>query len=541
MRKLSTLFCAALMSVSAMATDYSGNLTVLVNGEGNTQPATISVVENAGKYNLSINNFVLSSGQTTIPVGNIVIENVTGAANGGLTTLYVNKKITITAGNAEGVSTSSWVGPMLGEVPVKMTSSFTTDGYLAANIDIDMKSTLGQTIKVSFENVANHFQMPNSDFETWTDKNNAPRYWHGFESAKGSLSSMAKSSTKLVSSTSVRPGTTGSKSALITCSKVFGVVANGTMTNGILNAGAISATDAANHSESNLEDASTDANGDPYHTPIYAKPDAVKFWLRFVQGNASAVEDYPYASFKAVVTDGTYYQDPEDKTYNNKVAVASPDLENMKEGGWREVTCPFDYATYAADSAKAKSILMTFSTNATPGKGSIKEEGSWYNKKTVAVDSVFIDDLELVYAAGIKSIAFKGQALDLANVQTTGISLESATDVASVDDFVVVKEGEDAKVTKLVEPTDDGYMAVITVVSADLKTSETYAISIKKPAAPALKGDVNGDGVVDVADVSALIDIVLNSDASASAVADINEDGTVDVADVSALISIVLG
>lgn len=528
-----------------MATDYSGNLTVSVNGEGSTQPATISVAENAGKYNLSINNFILTSGETSIPVGNIVIENVTGAVNGGLTTLYVNKNITITAGNAEGVSADSWFGPMLGPVPVKMTSSFTTDGYLAVGIDIDMTSTLGQTIKVSFENVADHFQMPNSDFETWSDKNNAPRHWHGFESVKGTVASAAKNNTKLVSSASVRPGTNGVKSALVTCSEVIGVVANGTMTNGILNAGALSATDAGNHSETNLEDASTDVNGDPFHTAVYAKPDAVKFWMRFVQADptASTAKDYPYASFKAVVTDGTYYQDPENTTYKNKVAVATPNLDNMKTGGWREVTCPFDYTTYAADSAQAKAILMTFSTNATPGKGSIKKTGGVFGigAKTVAVDSVFIDDLELVYAAGIKSISFKGQALDLATIQTTGINLESATDAVSADDFVVVKEGEDAKVTKLVEPTDEGYVAVITAVSADLKATETYVINIKKPAAPQLKGDINGDGVVDVTDVSALIDIVLNSDSSAASVADINEDGTVDVSDVSALISIVLG
>ena len=33
MRKLSTLFCAVLMTLSAMATDYKGNLTVSINGE----------------------------------------------------------------------------------------------------------------------------------------------------------------------------------------------------------------------------------------------------------------------------------------------------------------------------------------------------------------------------------------------------------------------------------------------------------------------------------------------------------------------------
>lgn len=530
MRKLSTLFCAVLMTLSAMATDYKGNLTVSINGEGSTQPATISIVENAGKYNLSILNFMLDEGESVLPVGNIVIENVTGAVAGNLTTLYVNKNITIQKGNAAGIADDAWLGPMLGEVPVKMSSSFNTDGFLGVNIDIDMVSTLGQVIKVTFENVGNHFQMPNSDFETWSTAtdNNAPKHWHGFESVKGKLSGTAKSKTKLVSSKNVRPCSKGLTSAVVTSTKVFTVIANGTMTNGVLNAGSMFAADASNHSETNLSSTDVDANGDPFATPMYAKPDSVKFWMRFTQAKAQA--SYPYAAFNAVITDGTYYQDPENKTYTNKVAVAAPNKADMTVGDWRLVSCPFDYASYAANGAEAKAILLTVSTNATPGKGSYSNG---------VADSVYVDDLELVYAAGIKSISFKGQALDLATIQTTGIEL-AADEAVSAADFEVVKEGEDAKVTKLVEATADGYVAVITAVSADLKTQVAYEINIKKPAAPVLKGDINGDGVLDVADASALIDMVLNS-GTCTEVADVNGDGALDVADVTELITLILG
>ena len=531
MRKLSTLFCAVLMTLSAMATDYKGNLTVSINGEGSTQPATISIVENAGKYNLSILNFMLVEGESVLPVGNIVIENVTGAVAGNLTTLYVNKNITIQKGNAAGIADDAWLGPMLGEVPVKMSSSFNTNGFLGVNIDIDMVSTLGQVIKVTFENVGTHFQMPNSDFETWSDKNKAPKHWHGFESVKvkNPLFNSAKSNTKLISSSLIRPGSKGVKSAVVTCSKVVGVIANGTMTNGRLYAGSMKAEDPANHSETTLSSTDDkDANGDPFATPMYAKPDSVKFWMRFTQAQAQARD--PLASFNAVITDGTYYQDPEDKTYTNKVAVAAPNKADMTVGDWRLVSCPFDYASYAANGAEAKAILLTVSTNATPGKGSYSNG---------VADSVYVDDLELVYAAGIKSISFKGQALDLATIQTTGIEL-AADEAVSAADFEVVKEGEDAKVTKLVEATADGYVAVITAVSADLKTQVAYEINIKKPAAPVLKGDINGDGVLDVADASALIDMVLNS-GTCTEVADVNGDGALDVADVTELITLILG
>lgn len=530
MRKLSTLFCAVLMTLSAMATDYKGNLTVSINGEGSTQPATISIVENAGKYNLSILNFMLVEGESVLPVGNIVIENVTGAVAGNLTTLYVNKNITIQKGNVAGIADDAWLGPMLGEVPVKMSSSFNTNGFLGVNIDIDMVSTLGQVIDVKFENVGTHFQMPNSDFETWSDKNKAPKHWHGFESVKvkNALFNSAKSNTKLISSSLIRPGSKGVKSAVVTCSKVVGVIANGTMTNGRLYAGSMKAEDPANHSETNLSSTDVDANGDPFATPMYAKPDSVKFWMRFTQAKAQA--SHPYAAFNAVITDGTYYQDPENKTYTNKVAVAAPNKADMTVGDWRLVSCPFDYASYAANGAEAKAILLTVSTNATPGKGSYSNGVG---------DSVYVDDLELVYLAGIKSISFKGQALDLTTVQTTGIEL-AADEAVSAADFEVVKEGEDAKVTKLVEATADGYVAVITAVSADLKTQVAYEINIKKPAAPVLKGDINGDGVLDVADASALIDMVLNS-GTCTEVADVNGDGALDVADVTELITLILG
>ena len=56
------------------------------------------------------------------------------------------------------------------------------------------------------------------------------------------------------------------------------------------------------------------------------------------------------------------------------------------------------------------------------------------------------------------------------------------------------------------------------------------------------KGDVNGDGVVDVADISAIISVMATvPDGEASATADVNGDGAVDVADISTVITIMAG
>ena len=56
-----------------------------------------------------------------------------------------------------------------------------------------------------------------------------------------------------------------------------------------------------------------------------------------------------------------------------------------------------------------------------------------------------------------------------------------------------------------------------------------------------VRGDVNGDGMVDVTDVSLTIDMVLGKVPENLATADLDGNGTIDVSDVSAIIDIVLG
>ncbi|MBO5540698.1 MAG: discoidin domain-containing protein [Muribaculaceae bacterium] len=63
-----------------------------------------------------------------------------------------------------------------------------------------------------------------------------------------------------------------------------------------------------------------------------------------------------------------------------------------------------------------------------------------------------------------------------------------------------------------------------------------------KSASTHLNGDINGDNIVDVADVNLLIEIMLGRDSASNYTgADIDNNGTVDVADVNAVINIMLG
>ena len=56
-----------------------------------------------------------------------------------------------------------------------------------------------------------------------------------------------------------------------------------------------------------------------------------------------------------------------------------------------------------------------------------------------------------------------------------------------------------------------------------------------------LRGDVNGDGKVNVSDVTALINMILGITPMNQARGDVNGDGKVNVSDVTALINIILG
>ena len=68
---------------------------------------------------------------------------------------------------------------------------------------------------------------------------------------------------------------------------------------------------------------------------------------------------------------------------------------------------------------------------------------------------------------------------------------------------------------------------------------KNFTTIIEKDFSEQPKGDVNGDGTVDVADIASVIDVMASATtpgASATGKADVNGDGTVDVADISAII-----
>ena len=485
-RFFTSLLATAAFAVSSMATDYKDMMTVSLDGNPTTPTETTISVEKTDDsgYTLSLKNFVLymTTGDQVfpMPVGTIVLENVEAVTKGDVTTLKTSQDIEIAEGD-DPTYEGSWIGPGLSAdgdlIPVNMTGEIRGDKfYTVININF-----MGMNIDVVFGNGG--YQIENSGFEnfhtaTYVDGKNKytsdePNAWHSFNSgiATGSASFLTKYALQNGNtsvSDDVRPGSTGTKSVAIKSSIVMGFQpANGTMTTGRLQAGSLTATDAANCSFLDMSSTDTDGNGDPFYTVLNGRPDALSVWVKYKQGQVN--EQYPYATVSAVITDGTRYQDPEDKAYTNVVAKAQDKTIESKGFEWQNLVIPFDYTSYASNDAQAKALLVTISTNAQPGVGSNDAENP---------DMIIVDDISLVYNSHLASLKVKGTEVEGFDKNVLSYDLKGEGAV-SVDDIESVSDGQGAYVTKAVEGTDKGVKVTITVTSNDLKTTNVYTLNIE--------------------------------------------------------------
>lgn len=484
-RFFTSLLATAAFAVSSMATDYKDMMTVSLDGKPTTPTETTISVEKTDDsgYTLSLKNFVLymTTGDQVfpMPVGTIVLENVEAVTKGDVTTLKTSQDIEIAEGD-DPTYEGSWIGPGLSAdgdlIPVNMTGEIRGDKfYTVININF-----MGMNIDVVFGNGG--YQITNSDFELFhkatygENTSDEPNAWHSFMSSTGSFSSYVSGTPHTFISEEVRPGSTGTKSVQLTSGivKMLGgiikIPANGTITTGQLKAGAASATSTDNNSFLDLKNEAVDGNGDPFYTILNGQPDAIKVWVKFKQGKIDEKnKDYKYATISAIITDGTYYQDPEDKAYTNVVAKAQNKEIESKGFEWQEITVPFDYASYATNNAETKAILVTLSTNAQPGVASSSENEP---------DVLLIDDLSLVYNSHLASLKVKGTEVEGFDKNVLSYDLKGEGAI-SVDDIEAVSDGQGAYVTKAVEGTDKGVKVTITVTSNDLKTTNVYTLNIE--------------------------------------------------------------
>ena len=456
MKKFFTYALITFVAIVARATDYIEPIVVTVNGETSEQPGELTVVENGDAYEMTLKNFKLTSEDGPMGVGNVTMTGIVPVNVGDVSILQVSQVVTITPGDDPSVP--FWMASMLPPVPVDMVGKI-ENGHLRCYLHIDMMESIGQIIDVT---IGKGYQLPNQSFENWhssTGNYVEPNGWHSFESATGSLASMAGHHVQKSDDAH-----SGDFSALVYSTSIFGVVANGTMTTGRLNAGSMTAADVANHSYADMSMTDIDGNGDPFYTPMYSRPDSVVLWAKFKQGKADA--SYPYATVSAVITDGTYYQDPEDKEYTNVVAKAKNNTIAETGGEWVRLSIPFEYNDNAVSPGV---ILITASTNAAPGKGS-KD------------DQLQVDDIEFIYNAKLTSLKVNGESVPDFDSDTYAYEIEVDEDVTA-ESVEAIADGQAALIETQVEDKENGQEIRLTVYSGDMAQSNTYIVVANKASA----------------------------------------------------------
>ena len=468
-------------ALTGMADTYNGPLHIDVDGQTVDQTTDITIEKQAdGNYTLKLMNFKITLGKMTMNVGNIIITDVPAVSNGQTQMLKTKKNIAIKGGSMDY---------LLKSVPIDMIGEL-RDGDFYTNINISMAT---QKIKVTFGTAK--YQLPNAGFETYHtatvtspyDPNekatsDEPNYWHSFMSASGNplLVYMAGYNPVTFKCDDVRPGSTGKQSLMLKSIDMSLAIANGTITTGRMNTGDFTASNTdANYAWSDMSNTDKDAHGDPFYATLYSLPDAMKVWLKFKQGTANA--EHPYATATAIINDGTEFHEPApSKTVYTNVVGEARNAKIAETGDeWKEFTIPFTYDAFAQYGAKAKSVLVTLSTNADAGKGS---DGAL----------LYVADLSFVYNAGLKAITLTAENGEVFNVD--GVNAETKEYTATVpfdvtaNNLKAVSDGKGAYVSTTIA---DG-KATIEITSNDLATTNVYTLNIKKGDAQGITSGING-------------------------------------------------
>ena len=248
---------------------------------------------------------------------------------------------------------------------------------------------LGNTVSAQYGT-----QFENRGYENWNGLNSnkandtEPYHWHATPTATGSLNSMIPKSGVIASDSHVRPGSSGSKSAKVTGKSVLGVVANGNITNGRMNAGSLSADGTSNYNY-------TDRTG---HNGVHCTllngfvPDSITVWICLYTQNASdegkiysAIHgdyDFKYIA-NATISSNSHLVKAASKKFSRTTSSTSTYT-------WQRISVAYG-SVFESNSNPAtgsctdpKYVFVVITTNKTAGAGT-------------AGDYLLVDDILLIY------------------------------------------------------------------------------------------------------------------------------------------------
>ncbi len=214
-------------------------------------------------------------------------------------------------------------------------------------------------------------QVLNSNFEAWENLGavtEEPNNWNSFKTGTGGL--IAFTSQQLKRSAVKRPGSSGTYSAVTWAKSTLGTIANGNFTTGQVNANSATPTDPSNYN-------ATVTTNTLFNAPLTVRPDSLIVWIKFKPAGTGADS----ARVSAIIHANYNMRDPADA--GSAAQVVGKAIKNFAKtnGAWIRKSVPF---TYPGPATLQQYILITFTTNKTPGSGT-------------AGDSLYVDDMELFY------------------------------------------------------------------------------------------------------------------------------------------------
>ena len=273
---------------------------------------------------------------------------------------------------------------------------------------------LGLNCYLAFSQV---YQLPNGGFENWSgNATSIPTGWHTFDDGTGSYINYTQNQ-----HTRISPGHNNSQH----CCKInarnviFGIIANGNFTTGCVNADDMSAGGSGNYNYTNI-------SGNKCQ-PFDGYPDGLSFYASFYANSGSTK-----ARLSAIIHDNYAMRDPINNTSKVVCSMEKTFTRTISSStsspNWQYYYTPFNYSSYANNNTTPHYILLTFTTNETPGGG---------NKN----DFLYMDDIRLVYHGKMSDIKVGGTTIPNFNQNTleytvnccaNNIPTVSATAVSSI-------------------------------------------------------------------------------------------------------------
>ena len=206
-----------------------------------------------------------------------------------------------------------------------------------------------------------------------------------------------------------------------------------------------------------------------------------------------------------------------------------------KDGSWNTLCLPFDVENFSGSPLEGATV-MTLGNSAGCNTG--------FSNGTLTLDFVPANSIEAGHAYIVR---WETTGNDIVNPTFTGVTISNEypteQSVVSSDGRVQFRGTYNpvniyTAAKKSLYLGDDGKLHS---PNADM-TLNAFRAYFQLSSTSEGTGDVNGDGSITIADVTALVNIILGKEGTYNdGAADVNGDGTITIADVTALVNIILG